>query len=79
MKEPLNHHNSKADSSKHLSYAQIERYIKGDLSILEAQLAGHHIMNCPRCETIWEKLIRQLNECPVAQPTYIQTLRTLIL
>ena len=79
MKEPINQDKLKTADHKHLEYYQIERYIKGDLGVLEAQLAGHHIMNCPRCETIWEKLIRQLNERPVARPSYIQTLRTLIL
>jgi len=76
MKKPQ-HQN--INSEEHLSYPHIVHYIKGELNTVDAQLTGHHIMNCDRCETIWEKLIKQLNEKPEIRPTYLQTMRTLLL
>ena len=67
------------DDRLHPSYQQLTHYIQGELDTVDAQLTGHHIMNCARCESIWEKLIRQMNEKPLARPSYLQNLRALIL
>ena len=79
MKPPHSIKLSTHDDKLHPSYQQLTRYIQGELDTVDAQLTGHHIMNCSRCENIWEKLIREMNEKPVVQPSYLQTLRTLIL
>ncbi|MDH3711890.1 MAG: hypothetical protein OER04_18525 [Cyclobacteriaceae bacterium] len=49
-------------TKEHPAFSRIQKYIKGQLSTVEMQLCGHHIMHCHRCEAIWEQLIRRARQ-----------------
>ena len=50
---------STSHPSPHLSFSRIQQYIEGQLQIVDRQICSHHIMHCPRCEAVWEQLIKE--------------------